>query len=84
MTLKEQEEMGRHVVEFFTNSYKKEDTKRNNLIRRSMFNNIPIVFGDKENDKLKEKVLEEEVKNGVFSMKAFKPLGLDDSPPTFF
>jgi hypothetical protein len=80
----EQEEMDRHVVDFFMNAYKKEDRRCNNIIRRSMLNNIPKVLGMEENDKLKEKVSEEEVKNVVFSMKAFKALGLDRFPPTFF
>ena len=72
--------MGRHVVDFFMNAYEKEDRMCNNVIRRSMLNNIPKVLGMEENDRLKEKVLEEEVKNANFSMKAFKALGLDGFP----
>ena len=76
--------MGRHMVEFFMNSYKDEDKRSNNIIRRSMLNNIPTMLGDEENDKLKENFLEEEVKNGVFSMKAFKASGPDGFPLAFF
>ena len=76
--------MGRHVVEFFMNPYKKEDKRCNNIIRRRMLNNIPKVLGMEENDKLKEKLSEEEVKNVVFSMKAFKAPGTDGFSPAFF
>ena len=66
-TLLEQEEMAKHAVDFFTNAHKKEDKRCNNVTRRSMLNNIPKVLGMEENDKLKEKVSKEEVKN-IFSL----------------
>lgn len=83
-TLSEYEDMGRHVVNFFMNAYKKEDIRCNNVIRISMLNNIPKVLGMEENDKLKEKVSKEEVKNLVSSMKSFKASGPDGFSPTFF
>lgn len=76
--------MGRHVVEFFMDAYKKEDKRSNNLIMRSMLNNILTVLGDEENDKLKEKVSEEDVNTLVFFMKAFEAPGIDGFPPAFF
>ena len=48
------------------NAYKEEDKRSNNIIRISMLNNIPIVLGNEENDNLKEKFSEEEVKNFLF------------------
>lgn len=81
--MSEQEEMGGHVVDFFMNAYKKEDRRCNNIIR-SMHNNIPKLLGMEENDKLKEKVSKEEVKNVVFSMKDFKAPSLDGFLLAFF
>ena len=76
--------MGRHVVEFFMNSYKEEDKQSNNIIKRSMLNNIPTVLGNEENDKLRKKVSKEEVKKVVFSMKVFKASDPDGFPLDFF
>ena len=63
--------MGRNVADLFTNTYKREGRRCNNIIR-SLVYNIPKVLAMEENDKLKEKVLEEEVRNVFFSMKICK------------
>ena len=48
-----------------------------------MLNTIPTMLGNEKNDELRVKVFEE-VKKAMFFMKAFKALGPDGFPPTFF
>ena len=76
--------MGKHVIELFHNAYKKTNNRSNNLIRCSMLNSIPTMLGEEENNELREKVSEEEVRKAVFSLKAYKALGLHGFPPAFF
>ena len=76
--------MGKHAVEYFKTAYKRENKEGNHIIRRSMLNTIPRILGENENDNLMENVTEEEVKQAVFSIKAFKAPGPDGFPPHSF
>lgn len=81
---KSQEDMGNHVVDYFTMAYKMENKDGNLVIRRSMLNTIPRVLGEIENEGLMKKLTREEVKNVVFYMQAFKALGPNGFLPIFF
>ncbi len=81
---KEQEEMGRHVVEYFSKAYIKDNNVENQVIRRSLINMILQVLGARENNHILGNIIEEEVKCVVFSMKAYKAPGPDSFHPTFF
>ena len=76
--------MGKNVVEHFSKVLEKDNFARNLVIRRSLINSIPRIFGEEENNLILGSITEEEVKSVVFSMKAFKAPGLDGFPPTFF
>ena len=81
---KEQEDLGKLVVDYFGEVFKKEDRVGNQVIRRSLINSIPNMIGDVENNIILGNITEEEVKKAVFSMKAYKASGLDGFPPAFF
>jgi hypothetical protein len=81
---KSNEEMGNHAVDYFCNALKEETKLCNPVIRRSMLNTVPRVLREIDNVNLLRNVAEEEVKNVVFSMKAFKAPGSDGFPPAFF
>ena len=70
--MKEQEEMGKHVVEHFSKAFVKDNFVGNSIIRRSLINSIPRILGVEENNLILGSIIEEEVKSVVFSMKTFK------------
>ena len=82
--IKEQDEMGKLVVEHFSNALKKDNFIGNPIIRRSLVNSIPRNINEEENELILDKITEEEVKKAIFSMKAYKAPGPDGFPPTFF
>ena len=81
---KDQEDMGRHAMEYFSKAYFKDNNIGNSVIRRSLINMIPQILGMEENYHILGNITEEEVKCAVFSMKAYKAPGLDGFPSTFF
>ena len=81
---REQEDLGKLVVDYFGEVFKKEDRVGNQVIRRSLINSIPHVIGEEENNIILGNITEEEVKKAMFSMKAYKALGPDGFPLAFF
>ena len=82
--IKEQDEMGKKVVEHFSKAIRKDNFTGNPGIRRSLIYSIPRNINDEDNDVILDQITEEEVKKAVFSMKAYKAPGPDGFPPAFF
>ena len=76
--------MGKLVVDYFGEVFKKQDRIGNQVIRRILTNSIPQVLGEAKNNFILRTIMEEEVKKVVFSMKAYKAPRPDGFPPTFF
>ena len=76
--------MRKLVVDHFSKALKKDNFTGNPVIRRSLINSIPRSIGEEDNELIRGKIMEEEVKRVVFSMKAFKALGPDVFPLAFF
>lgn len=82
--LTKMKEIGSWASSYFKNSYKEEYKSFNREDRKWLIDSMPNVILAEKNEELTQQVTKEEVRRVVFSMKAYKSLGLDGFPPTFF